>query len=40
MFSKEDPAALRSVIEAMRAEITSIGPNDAMPLFDRETKQR
>jgi len=35
-----DPAALRSLIKAMRAEIISIGPGDAMPLFDRETKQR
>ena len=35
-----DDAALRSVIKALRAEITAIGPGDAMPLFDRETKQR
>jgi len=35
-----DPAALRSLIKTMRAEIISIGPGDAMPLFDRETKQR
>ena len=38
--SPGDTAALRSVIKAIRAEITSIGPGDAMPLFDRETKQR
>lgn len=35
-----DAAAIRLVVKAMRAEITSIGPGDAMPLFDRETKQR
>ncbi|HEX3102463.1 MAG TPA: hypothetical protein VHQ01_11750 [Pyrinomonadaceae bacterium] len=35
-----DAAALRSVAKAMRAEIISIGPGDAMPSFDRETKQR
>ena len=35
-----DAAALRSVVKAIRSEITSIGPGDAMPLFDRETKQR
>ncbi len=35
----DDDAALRSVIKALRAEITAIGPGDAMPLFDRETKQ-
>ena len=33
-------SALRSVIKIMRAEIRSIGPGDAMPLFDRETRQR
>ena len=32
--------ALRSLIKTMRAEIISVGPGDAMPLFDRETKQR
>ena len=35
-----DPSAQRSVVKAMRTEITNIGPGDAMPLFDRETKQR
>ena len=35
-----DAAALRAVVKSMRAEIAAIGPGDAMPLFDRETKQR
>lgn len=35
-----DAAALRSIVKSMRAEIAAIGPGDAMPLFDRETKQR
>jgi hypothetical protein len=35
-----DVAALRSLIKTMRVEIMSIGPGDAMPLFDRETQQR
>ena len=35
-----DLAAVRSLIKTMRAEIIRIGPGDAMPLFDRETKQR
>ncbi len=35
-----DPVTLRAVIKAIRTEITKIGPGDAMPLFDRETKQR
>ncbi len=38
--SKGDPAALRSVIKSMCAEITAIGPGEPMPLFDRETKQK
>jgi hypothetical protein len=28
------------LIKLLRDEITAIGPGDAMPLFDRETKQR
>jgi len=28
------------LIKSMRTEIGAIGPGDAMPLFDRETKQR
>ncbi len=32
-------AALRSIVKTMRAEITNTGPGDAMPLFDRETRQ-
>ncbi len=28
------------VVKAIRDEIAAIGPGDAMPLFDRETKQR
>ena len=32
--------SLGSVIKAIRSEITSIGPGDAMPQFNRETKQR
>ena len=35
-----DAAALRAIVKSMRAEIAAIGPGDAMPLFDRETKQR
>ena len=38
--SKGDASIGRTVIKTMRAEITAIGPGDAMPLFDRETKQR
>lgn len=33
-------AARSALIKAMRDEINKIGPGDAMPLFDRETKQR
>ena len=38
--SPGDAAALRGVVKSMRAEIAAIGPGDAMPLFDRETRQR
>ena len=38
--SPGDAVALRVVVKSMRAEIAAIGPGDAMPLFDRETKQR
>ena len=37
---KGDMTIQRTVIKAMRTEITNIGPGDAMPLFDRETKQK
>lgn len=35
-----DGAARTSLIKGLRNEIVKIGPGDAMPLFDRETKQR
>lgn len=38
--AKSDPSINRAVVKALRAEITEIGPGDAMPLFDRDTKQR
>ena len=38
--SNGDMSVGRSIIKAMRAEITTIGPGEPMPLFDRETKQR
>ncbi len=38
--AKDDPSINRAVVKALRAEITEIGPGDAMPLFDRDTKQR
>ncbi len=31
---------LARLVKAVRAEIAEIGPGEAMPLFDRETKQR
>lgn len=37
---KNDPASRRKLIKAMRDEINEIGPGEAMPLFDRETRQR
>ena len=33
-------AALTKLVKAMRDEIMNIGPGEAMPLFDRETRQR
>ena len=38
--AKGDPSINRAVIKALRVEIIAIGPGDAMPLFDRDTKQR
>lgn len=38
--AKKEPGARSQVIKAMRDEINRIGPGEAMPLFDRETKQR
>ena len=38
--AKGDPSINRAVVKALRAEIIAIGPGDAMPLFDRDTKQR
>lgn len=35
-----DAAARTSLIKTLRNEIVKIGPGDAMPLFDRDTKQR
>ena len=41
VLEKEGHADSRSkLIKAVRDEIARIGPGDAMPLFDRETKQR
>ncbi|HRI04612.1 MAG TPA: hypothetical protein PLL77_12785 [Pyrinomonadaceae bacterium] len=31
---------LARLVKAVRAEVAEIGPGEAMPLFDRETKQR
>lgn len=39
-LSSDDVAARSSLIKAIRNEINKIGPGDAMPLFDRDTKQR
>lgn len=36
----EDGAVRSSLVKAIRNEIVKIGPGDAMPLFDRDTKQR
>ena len=36
----DDLAARSSLVKTLRNEIVKIGPGDAMPLFDRETKQR
>ena len=36
----DDAAVRSSLIKMLRNEIVKIGPGDAMPLFDRETKQR
>jgi hypothetical protein len=36
----DDAAVRTSLIKTIRNEIVKIGPGDAMPLFDRETKQR
>lgn len=41
LLEKEGHADSRSkLIKALRDEILEIGPGDAMPLFDRETRQR
>ena len=40
ILTKDESTTLRAVIKSMRADIAAIGPGDAMPLFDRETKQR
>jgi hypothetical protein len=34
------PPARSKLVKAMRDEIAKIGPGQAMPLFDRETRQR
>ena len=34
------PQTRTSLVKALRTEINAYGPGDAMPLFDRETKQR
>ncbi|MEQ1645188.1 MAG: hypothetical protein ABL959_17190 [Pyrinomonadaceae bacterium] len=39
-LSSDDVAARSTLIKAIRNEIVKIGPGDAMPLFDRDTKQR
>ncbi|MBK6724835.1 MAG: hypothetical protein IPG58_16695 [Acidobacteria bacterium] len=39
-LSSDDVAARSTLIKAIRNEIIKIGPGDAMPLFDRDTKQR
>lgn len=39
-LSSDDVAARSTFIKAIRNEIIKIGPGDAMPLFDRDTKQR
>lgn len=36
----DDAAARSALIKSIRNEINKIGPGDAMPLFDRNTKQR
>lgn len=37
---RNDAAARRKLIKTMRDEINEIGPGEAMPLFDRSTRQR
>ena len=39
-LSSDDVAARSTLIKAIRNEIIKIGQGDAMPLFDRDTKQR
>ena len=38
--AKGDSDVNKAVIKALRSDITTIGPGDAMPLFDRETRRR
>ena len=38
--AKGDPDINKAVVKSLRSEMISIGPGEAMPLFDRETKQR
>ena len=40
LLVEEKEASRTLLIRSMRAEILGIGPGEAMPLFDRETKQR
>ena len=37
---EERPANRTALVKTLRSEINAYGPGDAMPLFDRETKQR
>jgi hypothetical protein len=41
LLDQMDQNTLRTkLVKVLRDEITAIGPGDAMPLFDRETRQR
>ena len=40
LLTESANVAKSKLVKAMRDEITKIGPGDAMPLFDRETRQR
>ena len=40
VLSEGKPSGRAALVKTLRSEINAFGPGDAMPLFDRETKQR